>query len=127
MGTELLPGSALNVAKLATGQRAAFHLDCCQDPVQTVDKHDIGKLIYPLCLDKIAPPLYRKVCQIFWIWQLKTDTALGLLSPMTTEEPRVNVQEAGKSLPVLTDPEAACSALLHTRSEIFPSKLSDGV
>lgn len=39
---------ALNVARLATGQIIALHLDCSNDPVQTMEKQETGKLNAPL-------------------------------------------------------------------------------
>ncbi|KAL6032349.1 hypothetical protein STEG23_012611 [Scotinomys teguina] len=33
-------------------EKTAFHLNCGQDPVQTVKKQDTGELIAPLCQDK---------------------------------------------------------------------------
>lgn len=44
------------------------------------------------CLDRVGhhPKLlfYRKVSEIFWAWQSKTDTALGPLPPAKPPRPR---------------------------------------
>lgn len=89
---------AENVEKLASGGGwggAVLHLVCCQDPSQTMDEQHTGGLVALLCLDKAGQSpkflFHRKICWIFWAWQLKIDATLGPLPIMTMKKSGVAV------------------------------------
>jgi hypothetical protein len=82
---------------------AALHLAHHQDPVHNVARMDTGGSTALLCLHKVGQspipiPTRLKVSQTSWSWQ-KTDVALPRTSApfkITSEEPRVTVQVAGR-------------------------------
>lgn len=53
----------------------------------------MGELIVPLFQDNVGQslqiPTPQKICQIFWIWQMKADTSLGPLPKTTMEKPGI--------------------------------------
>ena len=58
------PGAHFKCDKAGHGaeKKTAFHLNSCQDAVQTVDKQGTGKSIPLLCLDKVGQFLPSSYC-----------------------------------------------------------------
>lgn len=50
---ELSPAAFFKCSKASHGVET-LHLNCCQDPVQTVDRQDTGELITTLCQDNLG-------------------------------------------------------------------------
>jgi hypothetical protein len=87
------PGPVSSATRRDTGQNTTLHLARRQDPVHDVARVDTGGSTASLCLCKVGqsptPTLNRvKSSWTSWVWQQKTDAALGPWPP--SKSPRRN-------------------------------------